>query len=148
MSHYDILEKIFKFRRAINLRAVHALKDIGIGPKQAAVLRSISKEGPVSAARIAEFTMSDPAAITRSVDLLEEHGFIEKKDSSTDRRARVLSLTQKGEKAAKQIRAMQESFSAEIFGSLSSHERDALKCLLDKITNVVSIEDNGKGEIK
>lgn len=139
MSHYDILEKFFKFKRAINLRAVHELKGLGIGPKQAAVLRCVSKDGPVSAARIAEYTMSDPAAITRSVDLLEEHGFIEKKDSSTDRRARLLHLTHKGEKAAKQIRAMQESLSAEIFGKLPSHEREKLKILLDKITNVVGL---------
>ncbi len=147
MSHYDILDKFFKLKRVINLRAVHALKVLGIGPRQAVVLRCLSKDGPVSAARIAEYTMSDPAAITRSLDLLEEHGFIAKKDSSTDRRALVLSLTSKGEKAAKQIRTMQESFSTEIFGGLSSHEKEAFKTLLDKITDVAGIADSArKGE--
>ena len=147
MSHYKLLEKYFKLKRAMNVRAVNILKDLEIGPKQASILRCISREGAVSSARLAELTLSDPAAITRSIDILTERGLVSKKDSTTDRRAWVLHLTPKGERIGKQIMRRLEAFSTEIFGKLSAKEISQLSDLLMKMIKVLEeLNSENKGE--
>ncbi len=133
MSYYAVLEKIFMFKRAINLQAISKLKDLGLGPKQAWLLRCIDQAGPISAARLAEMTASDPAAITRSVDNLVRQGLLEKRDSSVDRRAWRLCLTARGEKMAKRIRSISEKLAEELFNVLSEGEKDRFIILLDRI---------------
>jgi DNA-binding MarR family transcriptional regulator len=135
VSHYYLLEKFFRLKKALSMRAVHELKGLEIWPKQASILYCIHKFGPMSSAKLAEHTLSDPAAITRSVDLLAESGMVEKKDSSNDRRAWELHLTPKGEKMARLIGRKQEALANEIFSKLSAKERAAFSDLLDKVTN-------------
>lgn len=137
MSYYFILEKFFRLKKALNMRAVHELKELGLGPKQASILFCIHKFGPTSSAKLAEHTLSDPAAITRSVDLLETSGMVEKKDASNDRRAWELHLTPKGERTAKQIGHVQENLAAEIFGKLPARDRAAFPDLIDKVINII-----------
>lgn len=133
MMHYEALEKYFKLKRVINLRAVSKLKELGLGPKQAWLLRCIGRSSPISAARLAELTASDPAAITRSVDTLVRHGWLKKLDSQTDRRAWQIYLTTEGKKIAKRIRNIQEKLAVEVFGSLSVKEQNSFLTLLDRI---------------
>lgn len=140
MSYYYILEKFFKLKKALSLRAVHELKELEIGPKQASILYCINKFGPTSSAKLAEHTLSDPAAITRSLDLLVEIGMVEKKDSSNDRRAWDLHLTSKGEKMARVIGCKQEALATEIFSELSAKDREAFSSLLDKVIRVLDIK--------
>ncbi len=137
MSYYFLLEKFFRLKKALNMRAVHELKDLGIHPKQASILYCINKFGPMSSAKLAVHTLSDPAAITRSLDLLVVSGLVEKKDSSNDRRAWELHLTSKGEKMAREIGHKQEMLATEIFSKLSAKDRAAFSGLLDMVADVV-----------
>ena len=137
MSYYFILEKFFRLKRALSLRAVHELKELEIGTKQASILYCIHKLGPISSAKLAEHTLSDPAAITRSVDLLAESGMVEKKDSSKDRRAWELHLSIKGEKMAREIGHRQEAFATEVFSKLSAKNRTAFSDQLDNVINIL-----------
>jgi MarR family transcriptional regulator, transcriptional regulator for hemolysin len=138
MSYYYLLEKFFKLKKALNMRAVHELKGLEIWPKQASILYCINKFGPMSSAKLAQHTLSDPAAITRSVDLLAESGMVEKKDSSSDRRAWELHLTSKGEKMAREIGRKQESLADEMFSKLTANDRSAFSALLDKVTDTLT----------
>jgi DNA-binding MarR family transcriptional regulator len=146
MSYYFILEKFFRLKRALGLRAVHELKELGIGPKQASILYCIHKHGPISSAKLAEHTLSDPAAITRSVDLLVDIDMVEKKDASNDRRAWELHLTSKGEKMAKEIGHKQEAFATEVFSKLSAKDRTAFSELLDNVINILEVRPKAEKE--
>ena len=139
MSYYYLFEKFFRLKKALNMKAVHELKELEMWPKQASILHCISKFGPMSSAKLAEHTLSDPAAITRSVDLLAENGMVEKKDASNDRRAWELHLTSKGEKMAREIGRKQETFANEIFSKLSAKDRAAFSDLMDKLTNNLEV---------
>jgi len=138
MSYYYLLEKFFRLKKALSMRAVHELKGLDIWPKQASILYCINKFGPMSSAKLAEHTLSDPAAITRSVDLLAESGMVEKKDSSSDRRAWELHLTSKGEKMAREIGRKQETLADEMFSKLTTKDRTAFSDLLDKVTDTLT----------
>jgi MarR family transcriptional regulator, transcriptional regulator for hemolysin len=146
MSYYYLLEKFFRLKKALNMKAVHELKELDIWPKQASILHCINKFGPMSSAKLAEHTLSDPAAITRSVDLLAESGMVEKKDSSNDRRAWELHLTSNGEKMAKEIGRKQETLANELFSKLSAKDREAFSDLMDKIINTLEAKPQAEKE--
>jgi len=148
MTNPDIMDKFFKLRRAINLKMVNRLKALGFGPKQALALKCIIKYGPISSAKLAVLTLSDPAAISRSVDILVKHGLLKKGESRADRRAWQLILTKKGKQAAGKIREVQNSITEDIFGSLSSREQRYLMSLLDRIVEKITGDNIKKGERK
>ena len=133
MANKDILESYFAIRRIINIIAVAELKELGISPKKAAVLR-ITKDYPnISLSCLSSMTVSDPATITRIIDNLTKNGLVIRKDSKTDRRAFVLSLSEKGEKMAEIVKEKHENISEIMFNCLSENEQQTLKGLLEKI---------------
>jgi len=144
LSNYEIMGKFFILRRAVNLRMVESLKDLGLGPKQASVLKCIHRFSPISSVRLADLTLSDPAAITRLVDNMVKRGYLVKKDSSTDRRAWDLCLTADGERVAKKIKGIHESIAQEIFGVLSTSDKSKLISLLDRINEKMAALEKEK----
>ena len=132
------MDYFFKLKRALNLKFVSKLNDLGIGTKQAAVLICATKYGPISSAKLAGLTLSDPAAISRSVDVLIKHGLIKKMGPSADRRVCNLILTKSGKLAADKIIQIERSIAEEFFGILSSREQKQLISLLDRIVEKAS----------
>ena len=133
METKDVLETYFAVRRIINIVAVNELKELGISPKKAAVLR-ITKEYPnISLSCLSGMTVSDPSTITRIIDSLTKQGLIIRKDSKEDRRAFVLSLSEKGEKLAEIVKIKHENIAETVFDCLSQDEQKTLKNLLKKI---------------
>ncbi len=132
-SHEQLLALFRSFRRSLNLGAVHRLKPLGIGPKQAAVMMCIRQYGPVPAVKLAEETWSDPAAITRVVEVLVENGLLAKKGNESDRRKWVIDLTAKGRQVVRRIAALQTQFSKQVFGKLAKREQSALMNVMGKL---------------
>ena len=133
MPQYEMLDRFFKLRRAINIHAIQRLKGSGISPKQAGLLRCVDAHGTVSLAELAKMTVSDPAAITRAVDGLVNRKLLEKKDSPTDRRTFELRLSAAGKHIVSRIKDIQESIAKDIFSVFSPKEREHFISLLDKV---------------
>lgn len=133
MTQYEMLDRFFKLRRAINIHAIKRLKGSGLSPKQAALLRCIATQGTVSLSELAGMTLSDPAAITRAVDSLVKRGLLEKKDSLTDRRALQLRLSPSGRHIVSRMKGIQESIARDIFSVFSLDDRKHFMSLLDKV---------------
>ena len=130
MEKNIILDNYFALRRVINIAAVGELKDIGLGPKQAAVIRIIKNCPNISLAHLASITTSDPATITRIINNLVNQGLILRKNSKTDRRAFVLSVSKKGKELAEIIKQKHTKISEKIFSCLSRDEQETLKKIL------------------
>ena len=91
----------FNFRRTA--RAVTRLYDLGIEPSglratQFAILTAVAKFQPAAISRIGEILVLDQSTLTRSLGLLERHGFVDISPRSV-RRQRFLTLTDSGVKA-------------------------------------------------
>ncbi|HIZ21450.1 MAG TPA: MarR family transcriptional regulator [Candidatus Blautia faecigallinarum] len=72
------------------------LSQLGLSPGQPKVLRCLYSEGVLSQRALADYCEVDPAAICRTLDILERNGFIVRRPSRTDRRTGEVSLTEKG----------------------------------------------------
>jgi DNA-binding MarR family transcriptional regulator len=71
--------------------------------------------------------------ITTIVDALEREGLLARKPDSTDRRAILLELTEKGRAHVEHIHTLQHDLAERMFAPLNRHERQALYSLLTRL---------------
>lgn len=103
------------FRREIILAVLH---DSGDGMRQ----NQIAGEMKVNASTLSEM-----------LNRLEEDGMIVRTPDSTDKRATLLTLTDKGVARAEEIKTAVRTMFSHQFSALSEEEKKTLIALLDKI---------------
>lgn len=123
----DIGELVLRLARLIRHRSL----TLPIPPHQARALRIIGRE-PIRPARLAEKLGITPRAVTDVVDALSEAGLIDSLADPADRRAKILTMTDDGERHLDAIRASRAVIANEVFASLSESERATLEELLSR----------------
>jgi len=73
-----------------------ALRDVGLRITQVALLVQIRQLEPATVSRLAEELSSERSAVARDLRVLEREGLVSVLDSSSDRRAREVRLTELG----------------------------------------------------
>jgi DNA-binding MarR family transcriptional regulator len=126
-------EKFWQIRRAINLKAGHEFKNLGVGLKQALVVFYLGKRGKVSQADLARETGTDPAAMVRTVAVLLRQGWISQHDHPGDRRRWDLELTPEGKVLEKKVKPVFKRVEQYFYQNLSDLESRTLVALQDKI---------------
>ena len=129
----QILEDFGEIRRYINIIALRDLRPLGLGQKQAMILRCLAKNPNSSLADLSRFTMSDPAAVTRAIDSLEKSEWIVKQEHPSDRRRWVLALTPAGKKQISALDELVKNISSTMTDSLSKTELEALAKIFAKM---------------
>ena len=129
---------IFKLERTIRqLRKYKSrhLKALGldISSEQWVILKRLSEQSDMSQRELAKTTYKDPAAVTRTLDLLQKKELLERKASETDRRLYLVSLSRKGKKLVKDT--LPEAVKIREKGTyrISKKEIDSFLKTLDKI---------------
>jgi DNA-binding MarR family transcriptional regulator len=138
----EIIESFGRFKRAVNLLAVQELKPLGLGSKQASVLRYLAAHRRCSHADLARHTITDPAAAGRIVDTLIRRGLVLRKEHPSDRRRWMLSLTPQGRQAAERIAAVFKGMAAVLASPLNTRERLELVAALDKVADSLAAKSS------
>jgi DNA-binding MarR family transcriptional regulator len=141
MSTYDVLEAYTSLRRELNLVLAHELKNAEFGQKQMMILFKLRKE-PASMGEIAEYSLSDKAAVTRAVASLEKAGLVRRAASPEDQRKSIVELTAKGRSKAHEAERVRSVISKCINDTISVKERGQLAMLLQKV--VAQLQVNSK----
>ena len=115
-----LLDSYRRFRRTVNLLAVKEFKPLGLGTKQASLLRHLGELGQCSHADLARLTSTDPAATGRILDELIRRGLVSRAEHPTDRRRWVLSLSPEGRALAVKIQACFVNMAGEMAAPLES----------------------------
>jgi len=136
-----VLETFGKLRRMLNLVATQQLKHLGIGVKQAILLREIRRMQPVCVADIARITVTDPTAAGRAITCLIEKNWVHRIDHPEDRRRWQVSLTPKGEKATDEVERLFKSLAGTFCDPLNASEKTHFLETLQKIKNVLNKEE-------
>lgn len=127
--HY-LLYRAFFGQRAI-LAPVR--EELGLGPGQPKILLYLLSEGPSPQRSIASFYSVDPASVSRMAEQLKRNGFVELKQSTTDRRVNLLFLTEKGLDAARRWDKAGEKAEGMLMRGFSKEEEEILLSLLGKM---------------
>ena len=86
----------------------------GISIPEWRVVAHLSQSGAVSVREIHERVDMDKSKVSRAAARLQAAGYVEKRESSADRRLVELSLTEKGRAMMEELSALAEAFQAEL----------------------------------
>lgn len=102
-----------------------ALGGIGLTARMHCVLVHALEEERTQI-QLAEIGDMDKTTMVVTVDALEKAGLAERRPSSTDRRARIIAVTEKGAEVAAESTKIVDRVHAEALGPLSTTDREAL----------------------
>ena len=91
---------IFKSYRVLSLLAERSIANTGLCLTDFAALEALLHKGPLTISEIQDKVRLASGSMTAAVDRLEKLGLVERRASSSDRRARVVHLTAEGKRLA------------------------------------------------
>jgi DNA-binding MarR family transcriptional regulator len=110
-----------------------AFIEIGITPRAYCVLFH-ALEAERTQIQLAEISDLDKTTMVVTVDELEKAGLAERRPSSTDRRARIITATEAGERAVAEGTRIADRVHREVLGALPEEQREVL---VDALTRLV-----------
>src|SRR5213082_3768206 len=91
---------IAKSCRVLSLLAERSIANTGLCLTDFAALEALLHKGPLTISEIQDKVLLASGSMTAAIDRLEKRGLVVRKSTSTDRRARIVQLTQEGERIA------------------------------------------------
>lgn len=104
-----------------------------ITPAHLRALRVLSRHGPLRLSRLSDQLRIAPRSATEVADALEARGLIERQPDPTDRRATLVSLTERGRDVLAAIKAARGSEAGRLFGQLSPADQADLARILGQL---------------
>ena len=125
---------MWKAVHAVETYAQHSIAELELCGSDFAVLEALLHKGPLPINELGRKVLLTSGSITVAVDRLESKGWVERRASGTDRRAKIVHLTKAGKDLIARVYAghaadMEQLASA----SLTKAERETLIRLLKKI---------------
>ncbi|GAA1646299.1 hypothetical protein GCM10009828_089100 [Actinoplanes couchii] len=118
--------------RVLRARVAAALGEIGLTARMHCVLVHALEEERTQI-QLAELGDMDKTTMVVTVDALEKAGYAVRRPSSTDRRARIISVTAAGAEVARRSQEIVDGVHRAALGSLPSGERDVLVRALNRL---------------
>lgn len=103
-------------------------------PVQYAALATLGDHPGIDQATLAGLIAYDRVTIGGVLSRLESRGYVERKIRHDDRRARALTLTERGESLLQTIRPAVRATQEQLLATLEPAERDSLMQLMRKLT--------------
>jgi len=124
---------MMKAHEAMRRHAERHIHSLGIGFSDFAALEVLLHKGPLPVNEIGRLVRLTSGSMTTAVDRLEKKGMVERQNDPEDRRARVVHLTEAGEKLITCAFADHERAMEEAASGLTPEERTRLASLLKKL---------------
>ncbi|HEY6452541.1 MAG TPA: MarR family transcriptional regulator [Steroidobacteraceae bacterium] len=100
---------------------------------QCKVLAHLARNEGISQARLAELTDTDPMTLVRTLDRMQQDGWIERRADPIDRRAHCLFVRDPARPVIERIWKIAEQTRSEVLAGLNPGEREQLIVLLERV---------------
>ncbi len=127
---------INQISRSIRRLKAEEMESMELKGPHVSCLYYLSKNGPLTAAELCDRCDEDKAAISRSLEYLEENGYLQCPEGKRYRRQ--LILTEKGEAAGAEISSRIDRFVSIASGDISEGDRLAMYRALSVISSNLS----------
>jgi DNA-binding MarR family transcriptional regulator len=147
--HGELTATARRFYQICLAAVSEAIAEGNLTSLQFAALLYISKQpgrGGLEQNRLAAGLAVDRNSASLLVEQLVTKGLIERRVNGADRRARLLTLTAKGEKLRQHLRPPQLAANERILASLKPHERKALFDLLNRVIEANQVGPTADGK--
>jgi MarR family transcriptional regulator for hemolysin len=120
----DLLLLLSQATHALTTELTAGLAQLGISPRAHCVL-SRAMSGDLTQSQLAEQCCLDKTTMVVTIDELEQAGLAERRLSSTDRRARLISVTEEGARIVAEAQAIVARIYDDVLTALPAGEREA-----------------------
>ncbi|MFE4758186.1 MarR family winged helix-turn-helix transcriptional regulator [Streptomyces mirabilis] len=124
---------IFRISRMHRMLAGHLLRDVGLHPRQALVMRKLWERGGMRQVDLAELVGSDPATMTRTVKRLERAGLVCRIPSPTDKRSVIVEPTAAGRELRHKVESTRTDLEHQLTNGLSEAARAEVLAVLERL---------------
>ena len=129
----DLMFMLSQAGHALMTEMTAGLESVGVTPRSHAVLKAALAGGQTQS-HLAEQCALDKTTMVVTVDALERAGLAERRPSSTDRRARIISVTPAAERAVAEANAVVERIYDDVLAALPASRRQAFVDALVQLT--------------
>jgi DNA-binding MarR family transcriptional regulator len=121
--------------RRLRMASMAALARYDVTPSQVRAIRVLATQdsGGVRSKELAEHLRIAPRSTTEVVDALEEKGLVTRSPDPGDRRATLVSLTDRGRALAEEVRRTRGVASEQLLERLTQADREDLARILGKL---------------
>lgn len=126
---------LWKATRQQEANALRSIGKTGLCLSDFGVLEALLHKGPMPVNTLGKTILISSGSMTAAIDRLEAQGFVERRDSPTDRRARIAHLTPSGRAFIKPLFAAHARDLEEAFAHLTKSDRVTLAALLLKLSH-------------
>lgn len=121
--------------RLVGRRLEKALVEQGLGitPAQARILLALHFHGPLNQQTLAVHTDVDPSTLVSTLDVMEREGMAVRDRKPGDRRAHLVTLTERGESQVPRLFALWDTVEEDLTRSMSGSERKTLLGMVQQL---------------
>lgn len=129
----EALDRMLELVVVLNDDMTRGLARVGLTPSRAHALWVIRDHGPCTQRALADALGVTARNVTGLVDALVDTGFVTREPHPADRRATLVSFTERGEAAVARLEAQQKEFAAQLFAWMSKQQLSSFTQTLDDI---------------
>ncbi len=139
MNESDFGKHISLINRAAQGYFTSKLKDYHIGPGQQAYLLTLLPHESIMQEELARRLHVDKANVTRAIRGLVEQGYVTRKQSEVDKRALLITLTEKGEQVRTEVEAIALAWIQEVRAPLTDDEWNTMEGYMQRMATALEI---------
>ena len=143
----DIIRLVFQSAEALYLELNRVVKPYNLTFEQWVLLNILVQKDGISQKVISEMVHKDQANITRILRRLSDKGFVERRDSTKDRRLNLIYITETGRQILQSLIHVKTTMKDYLYVGFSKEEQVELTTLLEKFLGVVK-NNSSKFEYK
>jgi DNA-binding MarR family transcriptional regulator len=126
------LERLFELALLLSAGMERGLTERGLSRARAELLWRLRAGSPMTQRELSQQLRCTPRNVTDLVDALEAAGLVARGPHPTDRRATLVSLTDRGQAAAARMQAESQQFAAELFRDVPPAELASFVKVVDR----------------
>jgi DNA-binding MarR family transcriptional regulator len=111
----------------------HHAHELNLTLPQCKVLGQLSRNEGISQAQLAELTMTDPMTLVRTLDRMQQDGWVERRPDPADRRAHRLYLREPAKPIVARMWKLADQARAEVLAIFKPQEREQLIELMERL---------------
>jgi DNA-binding MarR family transcriptional regulator len=137
----ELMLQVFRTRMAFRRAMQRTLKrnNAGITFEMLQVLSSLWHEQGITQQVLAERTAKDKACLTNLMNNLEKKGYVRREEDPTDRRSKLVSLTNEGEEFRNQIRPILDQVYVNAEQTIGL---EGIKVMMSELNSVYNVLEN------
>ncbi len=124
---------LWKTAKVLEIHARRSIDALGLCLSDFGVLEILLHKGPLPVNTVGKKILLTSGSVTVAIDRLEERGLVERRADATDRRSRIVHLTEAGSQLAKKIFAEHKQHMERAVSVLNQAETEALARTLRKL---------------